>query len=72
MLGSIGDPMTYSIFDTSNLVASFDQADAAQEAFERMARENAAAQDRLLLFAFDDTGNAVADYAPGDRIPQAA
>jgi len=64
--------MTYSIFDTGNLVVSFDRAGAAQEAFERMARENAAARDRLLLVAFDEDGNAIGDYAPGDRIPQAA
>ncbi len=65
-------PMTYSIFDTGNLVVSFDRADEAQLAFERIVRESAAAPDRLLLVAFDDDGNAVGDYAPGDRLPQAA
>jgi hypothetical protein len=64
--------MTYSIFDTGNLVVSFDRADEAQAAFKRIVRENAAAHDRLLLVAFDDDGNAVGDYAPGDRLPQAA
>lgn len=69
---TIRGAMTYSIFDTGNLVVSFDRADEAQAAFERIVHENATAHDRLLLVAFDDDGNAVGDYAPGDRLPQAA
>jgi len=64
--------MTYSIFDAGNLVASFNQPHEAQAAFERIVRENAPAHDRLLLVVFDDDGNSVGDYAPGDRLPQAA
>jgi hypothetical protein len=64
--------MTYSIFDAGNLVVSFDRADEAQAAFDRIAREDPAAHDRLLLVAFDDDGKALGDYAPGDRLPQAA
>ena len=64
--------MTYSIFDDGNLVVSFDRDEAAYEALERIAREDAEAADRLLLVAFDDAGNAVADCAPGERIAQPA
>jgi fructoselysine-6-P-deglycase FrlB-like protein len=64
--------MTYSIFDTGNLVVSFDREDAAYEALERLAHEAPDAGDRLLLVAFDDEGNAVADCVPGARIAHAA
>lgn len=64
--------MTYSIFDTGNLVVSFDREEAAYEALERIAHENGAAQDRLLLVAFDDQGNVVGDCAPGERVAQHA
>ena len=64
--------MTYSIFDDGNLVASFDREDAATAALERIAADDAAASDRLVLVAFDDDGNAIADCVPGERIPQAA
>ena len=61
--------MTYSIFDTGNLVVSFDREEAANEALARLAQENTS--DRLLLVAFDDDGNAVAECVPGERIAHA-
>jgi hypothetical protein len=64
--------MTYSIFDAGNLVASFDREDEAYDALERLAAVNADVSDGLLLVAFDDAGNAVADCAPGERIVTAA
>jgi hypothetical protein len=60
--------MTYSIFDAGNLVTSFDNEDEAHTALDRIAREDPAARDRLLLVAFDEAGHAVADCAPGERI----
>lgn len=63
--------MTYSIFDTGNLVVSFDREDAAYEAMARLAQDAPEANDRLLLVAFDDDGNAVADCLPGERIAHA-
>lgn len=63
--------MTYSIFDTGNLVASFDREDTAAEALRRLAEDPEAA-DRLLLVAFDDAGNPVADCGPGERIALSA
>lgn len=65
-------PMTYSIFDTGNLVVSFDREDEAYEALERLARERQDAADGLLLVAFDDAGSAIADCVPGERIVSAA
>lgn len=64
--------MTYSIFDTGNLVVSFDREDDAYEALERIAREAPDAQDRVLLVAFDDSGNPVSDCVPGERIAHPA
>jgi hypothetical protein len=58
--------MIYSIFDTGNLVVSFDREDAAYEALARLAREDTS--DRLLLVAFDDDGNTIAECVPGERI----
>jgi hypothetical protein len=59
--------MTYSIFDTGNLVLSFDRQDAAYEALARLAQASAGS-DRLLLVAFDGDGNAIAECVPGERI----
>jgi hypothetical protein len=63
--------MTYSIFDTGNLVVSFDREDDAYAALERFAQEAPEAGDRLLLVAFDAEGNAVDDCVPGERIARA-
>lgn len=64
--------MTYSIFDTGNLVVSFDREDPAYEALDRLAAEDSGAEDRLLLVAFDDDGDVVYDCAPGERVAHAA
>ena len=64
--------MTYSIFDAGNLVTSFDREDDAYAALERLADGSPEARDTLLLVAFDDAGNAIADCAPGERIVTAA
>ena len=64
--------MAYSIFDTGNLVVSFDRVDSAHKALERLARETPEANHRLFLVAFDDDGNAVDDCVPGQRIARAA
>jgi hypothetical protein len=71
-MGTIHTVMTYSIFDTGNLVVSFDREDAAHEALERIAHEAPEAEARLILVAFDDEGNAVSDCVPGERIAQHA
>ena len=60
--------MTYSIFDRANLVAAFDSVVEAQQAFDRLAAEPTQPKDSLLLVAFDDDGNAVADCVPGERL----
>lgn len=64
--------MTFSILDSGNLVASFDQVDAAQAALERLAAANADSSERLLLVEFGADGEIVGDYAPGERVPRAA
>jgi hypothetical protein len=42
--------------------------DQAHAALERLARDNAAAPEDLLLVTFDDAGKFVADRVPGERI----
>lgn len=64
--------VTYSIFDTGSLVVSFDREDEAHDALERLAGNDAHVRGSLLLVAFDDAGNAVADCAPGERIVTSA
>jgi hypothetical protein len=64
--------MTYSIFDTGNLVVSFDQEDEAYDAMQRIVHDDPSSEDRLLLVAYDADGHAVADCVPGERIAQAA
>lgn len=56
--------MTYSIFDTGNLVVSYDREDAAQDALARIAAETPDADECLLLVAFDDDGRLVDEIAP--------
>jgi hypothetical protein len=60
--------MTYPIFDAGNLVASFDREEEAYDTLQRLAAVSADASDGLLLGAFDDAGNAVADCASGERV----
>jgi hypothetical protein len=62
--------MIYSIFDTGNLVVSFDREDAAYQALARLAQEDTS--DRLLLVAFDDHGNTIAECVPGERMAHTA
>jgi hypothetical protein len=62
--------MIYSIFDTGNLVVSLDRESDAYEALARLAREDTS--DRLLLVAFDDDGNTIAECVPGERIAHTA
>ncbi len=63
--------MTYSILDSGNLVASFDEVDAAHEALERLATATPGARERLLLVAMDADGEIVADCVPGERVAHA-
>jgi hypothetical protein len=58
--------MTYSIFDTGNLVVSFEREDEAQDALRRIAHHDPRAADDLLLVAFDDTGRVVSECVVGE------
>jgi hypothetical protein len=62
----------YSVFDVGNLIASFDGEAEASAALERFAAASAEARGGLLLVAFDDTGDVIADCAPGEGILTAA
>lgn len=56
--------MTYSMLESGNLVVSYDDGDAARAALTRIAAETPDATECLLLVAFDDDGQLVAEVAP--------
>jgi hypothetical protein len=65
--------MTFSIFDSGNLVVSSDDEAEIVDAFKRLTADAPADEhDRYQLVAFDAAGNVVFDCAPGERIPQTA
>jgi hypothetical protein len=57
--------MTFSIFDTGNLVVSFDAPDEARAELDRIMRNDPSSASRLLLVAFNEDGQVVDDFAPG-------
>jgi hypothetical protein len=57
--------MTFSIFDTGNLVVSFDAPDEARAELDRIIRNDPSSASRLLLVAFNEDGQVVDDFAPG-------
>lgn len=63
--------MTYSIFDAGNLVVSFDREGPARAELDRLAEQNEAARNRLLLVAFDAEGDPVGQWLPGVYLPHA-
>lgn len=59
--------MKYMIFDDGNMVDSFDDEAEAAAAFDDLAAVPDAT-NRLVLAAFDETGEAVATAIPGERL----
>lgn len=57
--------MTFSIFDTGNLVVSFDAPDEARAELDRIMRNDPSSASRLVLVAFNEDGQVVDDFAPG-------
>lgn len=63
--------MTFSIFDSGNLVMSSDDESEIVDAFKRLVAEAPDSErDRYQLIAFDSVGNVIFDCAPGECIPQ--
>lgn len=61
-------PTTFSIFDTGNLIATFTDAPTAYTTLDHLARHSPETSERLLLVAFDETGNPFDDCIPGGRL----
>jgi hypothetical protein len=59
--------MRFVIFDDGNLVSSFHDETEAVDVLRELAT-NTAAEPHLLLAAFDDDGELVADCVPGEQL----
>ncbi len=59
--------MVFSIFDSGNLVVSYDDEDEAMKALAELAKDPEA-ESKLLLMAFDATGDVVTTAIPGERL----
>jgi hypothetical protein len=59
--------MRFVIFDDGNLVDSFDDETEAANALRDLA-SSADAEPHLLLAAFDDAGELIADCVPGEQL----
>lgn len=67
------DPVTYSIFDSGNLVMSCDCASELVDAFTRIAAGALAGDlDRYEVVAFDARGNMTVGCSPGQAPPRGA
>jgi len=65
--------MTFSIFDSGNLIVSSEDERESVDAFKRLAAEAPdGRRDRYQLIGFDDAGEVVFDRAPATRFPPAA
>ncbi|WP_027007816.1 hypothetical protein [Conexibacter woesei] len=59
---------TFSIFDTGNLIATFTDAPTALTTLNRLAADSPETSERLLLVAFDASGNPIDDCLPGGHL----
>lgn len=59
--------MVFVIFDDGNLVESFDDEQSAMAALGELAAVTEA-EPHLLLVAFDEDGEPLADCVPGERL----
>lgn len=59
--------MLFVIFDDGNLVESFDDDNEAMKALSELAAVPEA-EPRLVLVAFDESGEPIADCIPGERL----
>lgn len=64
--------MTYAIFDSGNLVVSYDDYDRALNALSQLAQEDEANAQDIALVSFDEQGQPVGEAVLGtSRIPHA-
>jgi hypothetical protein len=60
--------MTFSIFDTGNLVASYDDEQVALDALTRLVRDDPESAAEIALLRFDDLGEPVGDPVVGSSV----
>jgi hypothetical protein len=60
--------MNFSIFDGGNLVASYEDEQAAIEALTQLASDDPESAEDMVLVTFDDLGEVVGDPLPGSSV----
>ena len=60
--------MTFSIFDTGNLVASYDDEQVALDALTQLVRDDPESAAEIVLVKFDDLGEPVGDPVVGSSV----
>jgi hypothetical protein len=64
----LGRTMTFSIFDSGNLVASYDDERVAMDALSQVVHDDPESADDVVLVRFDDAGEPVGDAVPGSSV----
>jgi hypothetical protein len=60
--------MTFSIFDSGNLVASFDDQQVAIDALAQLVHDDPETADEVVLIAFDENGEAFGEPVVGSSV----
>ncbi len=60
--------MTFSIFDGGNLVASYDEEEAAIDALTQLVHDDPKSAEDVVLLTFDDRGEPVGEPVLGSSI----
>jgi hypothetical protein len=60
--------LTFSIFDTGNLVASYDDEQVALDALTQLVRDDPESAAEIVLVKFDDLGEPVGDPVVGSSV----
>jgi hypothetical protein len=63
--------MTFSIFDSGNLVASYNDEQAAIEALTQLVHDDPESAEDVVLVTFDDLGEPAGDPVTGSSVRSA-
>lgn len=60
--------MTFSIFDSGNLVASYSDEEVAVDALAQLVRDDPESAEEIVLLKFDDLGQPIGEPMPGSSV----